>query len=133
MMNKANKILKSEVGISMLEVLVSILLLGIMSTGVSKSVVMALKTSTYTEYNHIATSLAVSKMEELASINVTSIGALHSVEDEVAWPSFNSTFERETVIVINPDESRTITVTVTSNNSYAPTSVQFTNRFAKWE
>lgn len=125
---------KGEQGFSIIEALVSILLISIMSAGIFASTRTSLRTTKLVEYNHIATSLATSKMEEIASKNVSFVTTADGgVETAVPWPGLNETFRRETTITVNADDSRTVTVVVNSNSDTLPTEVEFTNEFAHWE
>lgn len=125
---------QAEHGISVLEILISIVLLTIMAMGVTKGVNSALKTTKYTEYNHISSSLAVSRMEQLASVSINFLDASYGgTENAVTWPGSNETFTRVTTVTVNADDSRTITVTVTPNNTNLASTVEFTNTFANWE
>ena len=116
-----------------MEILVSLLLVGIMSMGIVKSVSTALRTGKYSEFNYIAGSLATTKMEEFAAMHASTIDtSMAGTEENVTWPNFNGTFNRVTTIVVNSDGSRNITVNVSSNSTYAPTSVEFSTVFSDW-
>lgn len=122
-----------EKGTGILEALMGIGILAVMSAGVYGSMRMSLRTTKLVEYNHIASCLASSKMEEVAAINVNFIVATSTTEANVVWPGVTETFTRVTTIVVNADNSRTVTVTVSANNPNLSTSVQFTNILALWE
>ena len=125
---------EKEKGFSIIEILVSLLIAGVMSMGIVRSVSTALKTSKITEYNHIANSLAATKIEELATIPVPDLdSSYNATETNVAWPNFNGNFTRQTTVVVNADESRLITVRVTSNSDYAPTNLELKTIFSKWK
>jgi len=73
-------------------------------------------------------------MEELAALNVTSItNALNDTETAVVWADFQTTFTRTTTVVVNADNSRSVTVEVSSNSLKIPTTVDFSTTFANWE
>lgn len=125
---------EEQSGFSLVEILVSIVILAIITMGVTSSMVGALKFSKFTEANHIASSLAISKMEELAAYAASDLGpSMNETENSVTWPGTNFTFTRTTTIVINSDKSRTATVQVASNNSSLPTQTDFSTTFAVWE
>lgn len=123
-----------ESGFGVIEALVCILLLSIMSAGIFASTRLSLRTTKLVEYNHIASSLATAKMEEIASINVSFITTANGgTESAVSWPGADATFTRVTTVVVNADNSRTVTVVVTANDTKFPTSVTFSNILALWE
>ena len=124
----------AEKGATLIEILISMLLLTITGMGVTMSMSTSLKTTKYTEYNHMASSLATSKMELLASLNVSFLTTGHAgVESNVTWPNSNATFTRTTTVTVNADGSRTVSVTVTPNDDNYDTTVVFENTFAIWE
>lgn len=125
----------SELGFSLIEVLAAMLIISVISIGVHTSTVGALYTAKKTEINHAATSLVISKVEELSAIETKDLTAADGgTESNVAWPAYtNLDFTRVTTIVVNADQSRTVTVSVSSNSTYIPTTVEFTTTFAVWE
>ncbi len=126
--------LNEEAGFALVEALVSILIMAVISLGIAQNLIGALRTAKFTEVNHAASSLAISKMEELAAIDVSALNASHSSsESSVTWPGLDISFSRDTTVVVNADESRTVDVTVTSNSSKVSTSVDFSTTFATWE
>ncbi|MCB0320753.1 MAG: hypothetical protein KDD60_07475, partial [Bdellovibrionales bacterium] len=97
-----------EEGITLVEVLVSIVLIVIMAIAGISNLVVALRTSKLTEVNHAATSLAISKVEQLASIDVLDLDAGDGgTENSVTWSDFTFTFTRVTTVTVNADNSRT--------------------------
>ncbi len=125
---------QSERGFSIIEILVSLLIAGVMSMGIVRSVSTALQTSKITEFNHIANSLASTKIEELATIPVPDLdSSFNATETNVSWPHFGCSFTRQTTVVVNADESRSVTVNVTSNSDYAPTNLELKTIFSKWK
>lgn len=128
------KILKSEKGLSLIELLVSIVLAGILGVGITQSTVISMRTVRHSELNHIASSLATSKMEELAAVNVSNVDASDGgTESSISWPGLGITFKRVTTVTVNPDNSRTVNVRVESNSTHIPTEVEFNNTFTLWE
>jgi len=123
-----------ESGFSLIEIMMSILILAVISLAVSSNLIAALRTAKFTQVNHAASSLAISKVEELAAIDTLNLDASYNAtETSVAWPDFNINFTRTVVVTVNADESRTIDVTVVSNADKVPTTVEFTTTFAMWE
>lgn len=124
----------SQEGFSLIEVLVSMLLIVIMGLAVASNTAGALRVAKYTELNHAASSLAISKVEELAAIDAVDLNSsFDQIEEDVEWPELNITFTRTTTITVNADGSRRVDVNVTSNASTMPTSVDFATTFALWE
>ena len=123
-----------ERGTTLIEVLVSLLIIAIMSLGVMKNSVVAMRASKLTELNHAASSLAISKIEELAAIDTQNLDATFSAtETDVAWGGVETTFTRVTSVVVNANDSRDVSVTVSSNSSLLPTTVAFETTFVPWE
>lgn len=128
------KLRGSEGGFAILEILACMLLVAILSLAVGQNTVMALKVAKFTEANHAASSLAISKIEELAAIDTLNLdSSYNSTETSLAWESTNLTFTRTVTVTTNADDSRTVRVVVTSNNSTIPTTVDFSTSFALWE
>ncbi|MCB0360286.1 MAG: type II secretion system protein, partial [Bdellovibrionales bacterium] len=101
-----------ERGTTLIEVLVSLLIIAIMSLGVMKNSVVAMRASKLTELNHAASSLAISKIEELAAIDTQNLDATFSAtETDVAWGGVETTFTRVTSVVVNANDSRDVSVT----------------------
>lgn len=120
-------------GFGLLEVIVSIVLLSIITLGLTSAAISALKFGQFTELNQIASSLAISKMEELASQSAVDLNAGTTTEDLVPWPDTKFTFKRVTSVVVNSDQSRTVHTKVSSNDGPFSTSSDFTTTFAVWE
>ena len=121
-------------GFSLLEVLVSMTILGISGLAIAVTGIQSLHVQKLIEINHIANSLAISKMEEFASISTIDIvPGMSAVEPNVSWPGLQSSFSRTTLVTENADDSRTVRVTVKSSNTKLPTTVSFETTFALWE
>lgn len=124
----------SESGLSMIEILVSLALGAIFSVAISMSTATSLRISTHTEAHHAASRLASDKLEQIASIDSLDIDAtLNQTEAAVTYPGLGITFTRTTTVTTNADNSRTISVDVTSNSSAIPVNVDFSTTFALWE
>ncbi|MDD2942497.1 MAG: prepilin-type N-terminal cleavage/methylation domain-containing protein [bacterium] len=124
-----------ESGFSLVEVMASFLVIAVISMAIMKNTVTALSSAKLAEVNHAASSLAISKMEELSSVDTRVLDASYNgVELAVAWPDLNGiTFERSTTVTVAADESRKVEVIVTSNSAKLPTSVMFDTTFVPWE
>lgn len=134
MTNQLGFSVRSERGTGIMEILVSMVLLAIAGMGVTMSMSTAMKTAKYTEYNHIASSLAVSKLELLAAVNVNFLTTAQAgTESAVAWPNSSVTFRRVTTVVVNADNSRSVTVSVSPNDANYAMTVSFSNQYALWE
>lgn len=124
----------SQSGNSVIEVLVSIVLMALLGLGVTNSAISSLRFSKYMETHHVASSLAISKMEEIGALDTTDIDDdLDVTEGTVTWPGLSFTFTRTVAVTVNGDNSRTVDITVTSNDAPIPASVNFASTFAEWE
>jgi predicted metal-dependent phosphoesterase TrpH len=87
-----------------------------------------------TEVQYAAASIAASKTEELSAIDAVDLDASYN-EDEVVvtWPGLDIEFHRSVQVTVNPDESRTILVTVESAHDGLPARSSFRTTFAVWE
>jgi Tfp pilus assembly protein PilV len=129
-----NRIIATESGNSLFEVLIAMSLFGIYGLLVTQGNVMTLKMFQSTEMTRIASSLAVSKMESVSSHNVAELNdSFNETEDEVVWPGTPVTFKRTTTVETNADNSRTIKVIVNSNNAIFSKNVELTTTVAQWE
>jgi|GEM_PF-2595180 len=125
---------QAESGLSLMEILVAIVLLGIMASAGISNLIVALRTAKYTEVNFAANSLAISKVEEISAIDVSALNASYNeTEPDVPWSDLNLTFTRTTTISVNDDDSRTIDVSVVSNSPDVTTDVSFSTTLALWE
>lgn len=123
-----------EAGFTLVEILASFLLISVMSLAIAKNTISALRAAKFTEVNHAASSLAISKVEELTAINTADLDETFSgTENEVSWSTLNITFTRQTTVTVNPDNSRLIEVEVTSNAALLPTTVTFDTTVVPWE
>ena len=110
------------------------IILSIVGLSVTMNTMGSLQYAKFTEANHVASSLAISKMEELAAIDAADLDSSDNLtESSVSWPGFNFTFTRTTTITINSDSSRTVDIVVASNDAPLPTTVNFSTTFALWE
>jgi prepilin-type N-terminal cleavage/methylation domain-containing protein len=122
----------SEQGMTLIEVLVAILLIGIVSMAVAVNTINALSVAKKTHINYLASNLALSKVEQLAAYEASQLSALSTTETHLTTAGTDLTFKRTTTIVKNSDNSRTITVRVDSESAAVPTHVTFTSTLSVW-
>lgn len=125
---------EDEGGFTILSVLVAVVLLAVVSLALSRNTMSSLRIMRLTEVNNAASNLAVSKIEEIAANDAANIDAsLSDVENPLAYPGMSVTFTRTTNVVVNADNTRTISVQVASNHSALPTTVNFSTALSVWE
>lgn len=125
---------RGECGISLVETLVSLLLTMIASLALVNSFVTSMRVAKLTEVHYAASTLAASRIEEMAAIDVSSLSSSNnSSEPILVYPGMNISFSRQTTITINADNSRTVAVQVSSNSEVLPTTVSFGTTLARWE
>jgi Tfp pilus assembly protein PilV len=126
--------ISSEEGFSLIEVLVAMIFAGIVSISITSSVLLALRTEKNTEVHFAASVLASDKMEQLLSIDALNLDASYNENDtNVQWADMNFNFLRTTNVVVNADDSRTVTVQIKTDNDSFPVNVSFTSTMALWE
>ena len=123
-----------EGGISLIEVLVALVLIGLMSVGISANSISSFQIMKKTEINNAASNLALSKVEQLSAIRVSDLDSSYdAVETNLGVTGMNATFTRTTTITVNADQSRTVEVKVESNSFKLGTSIVFTTTFSMWQ
>lgn len=128
------KFQNSEAGSTLIELLVAILIIGLLGMASVQNQVMALQAAKLTEANHAASSIVISRIEELAAVRTTDVdSSFNETDTPVTWNSLNFTFLRSTTVTVNADGSRDITVTANSDNEHTPTEVEFETTFAPWD
>jgi len=138
MTNKA-KALKldqqQQAGITLIEVLVSMVLLAVFGLAITMTTVRAFQYTKYTEVSHAASTMAISKLEEISSLDTADLNVgLNGTEAGLTWASLNNfTFNRTTTLVINGDNSRTVTVNVISLDAPMNANVTFDTTIAASE
>lgn len=124
----------SEAGFSLIEVLVSISIFAIASLGSYLSITTGLNVAKHTEVHYAASSLASSKLEEIASRDINSVdSSLNEVTHNVTWAGLDLTFTRTTVVTVNADDSRTVSVTVSCDHPKFALSRTFSTLLTRWE
>ncbi len=117
-----------------MEVMVGMSIAAILSLAIANNTITSLRTAHRTEAHHAASRLASDKLEELAAIDSIVLDDTYDLtENSVSYPGINATFTRVTDVTINADDTRSISVTVTSNNALLSAEVEFETTFALWE
>ncbi len=133
-MTKYSLNFNSESGFGLLEVLVAMVLASLITVGIALNMATALKVGKLTEAHFAASTLANSHIEELAAVDALDLDASYNETDtQVTFPGLNINFNRSTQVVVNADNSRTITVSVTSTHAGIPTFARFSTTLALWE
>ncbi|WKZ56850.1 MAG: prepilin-type N-terminal cleavage/methylation domain-containing protein [Bdellovibrionota bacterium] len=100
-----------QCGFSIIECMVALTVLAIGALGVARSISNTLSVSKRTMRHSIAMQLASERLEELAAVDPQSLDETdNSAEADMLVD--NITFSRTTTVVVNDDQSRTVTVTV---------------------
>lgn len=121
----------AQQGMSLMEVLAAIVLLSIVPLGLTYSTILSYKTIHRNERHSLASQLALDRMEDLAAMNPANLSnALDEVENNLIVE--NASFTRVTDVTLNPDNSRTVTVTVTGNDPSLGGRATVTSTFALW-
>ena len=124
----------AQAGSTIVEVLVAIVLFGLVGLSMATSNIYGIKFQKRAELGNLATNLAVTKIEQLAGYDPTTLDAGdNSSETGIAVSGHSITFNRVTTITVNSDGSRTVQVTVSSPIASLLTPVTYVTRFAPWE
>lgn len=124
----------NEAAMTLIEVLVALTVVSIIAIGINLSAISSLRIAKKTEVNYMASNLALSKVEDLAAVDPSELDDTYdTTETGLGVTGMDFTFRRVTDITVNGDDSRTVTVLVTSENSAIPTQSDFTTRFSLWE
>ncbi len=127
---------KGERGVSLMEVMVIMSVFAVVSLAIANSTMTGLRAYKFVSVKAAADTLAQSKMEQWAALNPSEVDATdNQTEASVTSPSVsNITFTRQSTIVVNADESRTITVTVVGNASGLPSRINasVTSTYSLW-
>lgn len=123
-----------EAGFGLMEILVAMVLLSLVALGMTLNLSTSLRIGKITEAHFAASVLASGHLEELSAIDAADLDSSYNeVDTVVTFPNLSMDFLRDTTVVINPDDSRTVTVTVDSAHDGLPTSVTFSTTLALWE
>jgi hypothetical protein len=129
-----NQIGNDEQGSSMLELIVGLTFISVVGLTIVWSAISGVRYQKQIEVGNTAMNLAISKAEELAGIFIESLNATFN-EDNIIIQDHDHNIEllRKTLITINQDGSRTITVTISGPDKYLPIPIEYTTTFALWE
>lgn len=125
----------NEKGLGMVEIIFSILLVGLAAGGIASHTILALKLSSRLELSQAAHALALSKAEQLSAINTSQLNSSYDlVETDLSAAGHpRITFSRTTTISANSDGTKTVNVEVSTENSPQEVSTEYITRWAPWE
>lgn len=120
---------KSQEGISIVELLMSMLVVGVSLAAMNKNIMTAFDVQKSRDVSSMSSSLAYFKLEELMSFNPKSLSSsLNETETDVSYEGIESfNFTRATTITSNSDGTKTLNVTVSSNNTNLPKTFELTH------
>ena len=113
-----------------MEVMVALVLLSIIGLAVAKNSIMAMVALKRGIRNSVAMQLATEKLEQLGSVDPTTLA--NTTTTESALTVEDITFSRVSTVSQNTDGSKTVTVTVTPENSELGQEKVATSRFPLW-
>lgn len=118
----------------MLELIVGLTFLSVVGLTIVWSAISGVRYQKQTEVGNTAMNLAISRAEELAGIFIETLDATFN-ENEIVIADHEHNIEllRNTVVTVNQDGSRTITVTISGPDKFLPIPVEYTTTFALWE
>lgn len=121
-------------GFGLIEVLVAFLLFSIISLSATRSAIYSIRFQKNAEVGNIARNLAVTKAEQLAGISLDELDNTYGgTESDLTTEGSEMTFIRVTTVTVNGDGSRSIEITVSSDNPALLNPVSYSTRFAPWE
>lgn len=121
----------SQRGFSMVECLFALAILSVSALAVTQGSIYSLVHMKRAIRQNIAQELALSKLEEYAAIDPSTLDS----GDDSNEPSLsvdNISFSRQVAVTVNSDNSRTVTVTVATNESSLGEEIVLENTFALW-
>jgi hypothetical protein len=131
---KEKEIGENEKGSSMLELIVGLTFISVVGLTIVWSAISGVRYQKQTEVGNTAMNLAISRAEELAGIFIESLDASFNENDIIIQEhEHNIELLRKTLVTINPDGSRTVTVTISGPDRFLPIPVEYTTTFALWE
>lgn len=125
------KLSEDEAGVSLIEVLASILISSIIALGILKSAITANTTSARSIRDNIAMQLAIEKMEEFSRTDPSTLDDADDLSESGVTRDAYS-FERVTDVTVEADGTRTVNIVVTSNATKTGSAVTIENSFALW-
>ena len=115
-------------GFSLLEIIVSIAIIGTVALASAHSIFSSLRTKKIAQLHEAALGLAISKTEMLTTVSPGNLDDTYDLTEAAVSSAAvsNVTFQRVTDVTVNSDGSRTLDVTVTANGPVAAT-INITN------
>lgn len=126
---KQHKLLSNH-GFGLLEILVSIVIMGLISLGLAYSMATSFKVSNRTVHHAVAAQLAQETMEDYFSIDPQSLDDTDDFTDTVTYDG--DSYTRTVDITVNTDRSRTVEISIIGVNSLLGGSATVSNSFALW-
>jgi len=120
-------------GFTIVELLVSLLLMGILAVAIAQGTTVSLTLSKQTRVSQLMHNLAVGRLEEISGTKASFLTAGTGVEAEVSAPGTGFTFTRTTAITLESENTRAVTVTVASNGAVKPQPVIYKATLPVWE
>ncbi|MDC0357302.1 prepilin-type N-terminal cleavage/methylation domain-containing protein [Oligoflexia bacterium] len=120
----------AEHGLSLIEVLVGLSILSIVGLGLVQSSIVSLNMRHKTENDAMAAQIALEKLEGFAAVDPADYSDGESWTESVTRSNRN--FTRESSVTVNADESRTFTVSITSDNFAMGGNVSMSNTYSPW-
>ena len=127
------KMKRTEAGIGLVEVMVSTVMLMLIGASMVSNLHFSLRSSKFIEVQHAASTIAADQIEKIASLDALSITAKLDEREAIVYAQgLNLPFKRSTTVVVNPDSSRSVTVSVYTSGNNMPKPVVFKNNFYAW-
>lgn len=120
----------SERGFLMIELMLVIVLLALFGLSLLRANIMTLTSRGTAELQSLAAQLAAEAVEEYAGIDPINLDNADDRDDVVVRR--NHRFARSINVTVNSDQSRTVSVDITSLNPRFRASVNYSSRFAMW-
>ncbi|MCO6430874.1 MAG: hypothetical protein J5J00_08430 [Deltaproteobacteria bacterium] len=124
----------SACGLSIIEVLVAMVLLGLVGLATAGSTISGLQANKRTEVTNFLHNIAISKIEEFAGMDVAQIDdGDDATETSVTTAGTNLTFTRVTEVTVKADQSRDVMVTVSCNDPRFTSTASYSSTFVLFE
>ncbi len=121
---------ENEDGFALVEALVVVCLAGIIGLAVTYSAVLSTQTRARTYHNSVAMQLALEHLEELSTIDPSTMSAASGGTSSVSRGALN--FTRTVTVTVNADQSRTVSVVLNDNNLKMGARAEVNNTFPLW-
>jgi prepilin-type N-terminal cleavage/methylation domain-containing protein len=116
-----NSRFKRQRGFSLIEVLVAMVILAVSFLALAESIILAYRLDRHAKVMALIREVASDGIEELATRNPFDINAQNSTA--LVEPEPRILLRKDTLVVVNADNSRAITVTVSDTSSSATSSI----------